>query len=85
MDKGSAWFDHAADDAGKPGDFIAALVRPQGACGAADPKMSDYGFRPDEAMTLAKGARSMRSGLFSANPCEMTDKDCAGIFARSYR
>ena len=47
--------------------------------------MSDYGFTPDEFMTLAKGARSMQGGLFAANPCEMTDEDSASIFEKSYR
>lgn len=51
----------------------------------ADLKMSDYGFTPDEFMTLAKGARAMQGGLFAANPCELTDVDCAGIFEASYR
>ena len=72
-------------DADKPEDFITALVKLQQDCGVADLKMSDYGFTPDESMTLAKGARSMQGGLFLANPCEMTDEDCAGIFDRSYR
>ncbi len=36
-------------------------------------------------MMLARGARSMQGGLFLANPCEMTDEDCAGIFDKSYR
>lgn len=73
------------ENADKPQDFITALVKLQEACGVADLKMSDYGFAPDEAMTLAKGARSMQGGLFAANPCEMTDEDCAKIFERSYR
>lgn len=72
-------------DAHKPEDFITALIHLQEACGVADLKMSDFGFSPDEAMTLAKGARSMQGGLFEANPCEMTDEDCAGIFMKSYR
>lgn len=72
-------------EADKPEDFITALVRLQEECGVADLKMSDYGFRPDESMTLAKGARSMQGGLFAANPCEMTDEDCAAIFDKSYR
>lgn len=71
--------------ADKPQDFITALVALQEACGAADLNMSDYGFTPDEFMTLAKGARSMQGGLFAANPCEMTDEDCASIFEKSYR
>ena len=70
--------------ADRPEDFITALVRLQEACGVADLKMSDFGFSADEAMTLAKGARSMQGGLFEANPCEMTDEDCAAIFEKSY-
>ena len=71
--------------ADKPQDFITALVALQEACGVADLNMSDYGFTPDEFMTLAKGARSMQGGLFAANPCEMTDEDSASIFEKSYR
>lgn len=71
-------------NADKPEDFITALVKLQEDCGVADLKMSDFGFTPHEAMTLAKGARSMQGGLFEANPCEMTDEDCAGIFEKSY-
>lgn len=71
--------------ADKPQDFITALVALQEACGVADLKMSDYGFTPNEFMTLAKGARSMQGGLFAANPCEMTDEDSASIFEKSYR
>ena len=47
--------------------------------------MSDYGLTDKEFMTLAKGARSMQGGLFLANPCEMSDEDCASIFEKSYR
>lgn len=72
-------------DANKPEDFIIALVKLQEDCGVAGLKMSDYGFTPDESIILAKGARSMQGGLFAANPCEMTDADCAAIFDKSYR
>lgn len=73
------------ENADKPEDFITALVKLQKDCGVDNLKMSDYGFTPEESMTLAKGARSMQGGLFAANPCEMTDEDCAGIFDKSYR
>lgn len=73
------------ENADKPEDFITALVKLQEDCGVADLKMSDYGFRKEESMTLARGARSMQGGLFLANPCEMADEDCAGIFDKSYR
>ena len=66
-------------------DFIAALAKLQEQCGVDGLKMSDYGIRPDEFMTLAKGARSMQGGLFLANPCEMTDADCAAVFEKSFQ
>lgn len=50
-----------------------------------DLKMSDYGFKPEESMTLAVNARGTMGGLFLANPCEMSDEECAGIFDKSYR
>ena len=73
------------ENANKPEDFITALLKLQTECGVADLKMSDYGFEKNEAMTLAKNARYTMGGLFLANPCEMTDEDCAGIFDKSYR
>lgn len=72
-------------DADKSEDFITALMDLQKACGVDQLKMSDYGFRIEECMTLAKGARSMQGGLFLANPCEMSDEDCAEIFRKAYR
>lgn len=71
--------------ADKPEDFLTALAALQRACGVDELKMSDYGFERSEAMTLAVGARAMQGGLFDANPCELNDEDCAGIFERSYR
>ena len=72
-------------DAGKPEDFITALVRLQKDCGVDDLRMSDYGFTPDEFGKLAVNARETMGGLFLANPCELSDEDCAGIFEKSYR
>ncbi len=72
-------------DADKPEDFLTALVQLQEACGVADLKMSDYGFAKDEAMTLAVNARETMGGLFLANPCPLSDEECAGIFEKSYR
>jgi len=72
-------------DADKPEDFITALMQLQRACKVDDLKMSDYGFTKDECMTLAVNARETMGGLFLANPCELNDEDCAGIFEKSYR
>lgn len=38
----------------------------------------------DECMTLAVNARETMGGLFLANPCELNDADCAGIFEKAY-
>ncbi len=73
------------NNADKPEDFITALVRLQEDCGVADLKMSDYGITPNEFMTLAVNARETMGGLFLANPCPMSDEECAGIFEKSYR
>lgn len=72
-------------DADKPEDFITALVSLQKECGVDDLKMSDYGFKPEESMTLAVNARETMGGLFLSNPCEMSNEECAGIFDKSYR
>ena len=72
-------------DADKPEDFITALVDLQKTCGVADLKMSDYGMKKEECMTLAVNARETMGGLFLANPCPVSDEECAGIFEESYR
>lgn len=72
-------------DADKPEDFITALVNLQKACGVDDLKMSDYGIQKDECMTLAVNACETMGGLFLANPCPMSDEECAGIFEKAYR
>lgn len=71
--------------ADKPEDFITALMRLQKDCGVDNLKMSDYGFKPEESMTLAVNARKTMGGLFLSNPCDMSDEECAGIFDKSYR
>ena len=72
-------------DADKPEDFVTALVKLQQDCGVADLKMSDYGIQKEECMTMAVNARETMGGLFLANPCEMNDEDCAGVFEKAYR
>ena len=72
-------------DADRPEDFLTALIALQKACGVDDLKMSDYGIQKSECMTLAVNARETMGGLFLANPCEMSDADCAGVFERAYR
>lgn len=72
-------------DADKPQDFVDALIKLQEACGVADLKMSDYGIEKSECITLAVNARETMGGLFLANPCPMSDEECAGIFEKSYK
>ena len=72
-------------DASKPEDFLTALAQLQKAYGVDNLKMSDYAIRKEECLTLARNARETMGGLYAANPCEMTDENCAGIFARAYK
>jgi alcohol dehydrogenase len=72
-------------DASKAEDFLTALAQLQKACGVDNLKMSDYAIRKEECLTLARNARETMGGLYAANPCEMTDEDCAGIFKRAYK
>ena len=72
-------------NADKPEDFITALQQLQKDCGVDDLKMSDYGIQKDECMTLAVNARETMGGLFLANPCPMSDEECAGVFEKAYR
>lgn len=72
-------------DADKAEDFITALVNLQKACGVDNLKMSDYGFEKSESMTLAVNARETMGGLFLANPCPMSDEECAAIFDKSFK
>ena len=72
-------------DAKEPMDFIAALVELQQQCGVADLKMSDYGIKPDEFMTLAQNARATMGGLFFCDRVLLSDEECAAIFEKAYR
>ena len=72
-------------DADRPEDFLTALIALQKACGVDDLKMSDYGIEKSECMTLAVNARETMGGLFLANPCKMSDEDCAGVFEKAFR
>lgn len=72
-------------DAKEPMDFIAALVELQEQCCVADLKMSDYGIKPDEFMTLAQNARATMGGLFFCDRVLLSDEECAAIFEKAYR
>lgn len=72
-------------DAKKPMDFITALVKLQKECGVDNLKMSDYGIKPDEFMTMARNARATMGGLFGCDRVPLSDEDCAAIFEKSYR
>lgn len=72
-------------DAKEPMDFIAALVELQEQCGVADLKMSDYGIKPDEFMTLSQNARATMGGLFFCDRVLLSDEECAAIFEKAYR
>lgn len=72
-------------DADKPEDFITALLQLQKDCGVDGLRMSDYGIKKEECMALAVNARETMGKLFLANPCPMSDEECASIFEKAYR
>lgn len=72
-------------DAKDPMDFVTALVELQKACGVDELKMSDYGIKKEECMTLAKNAHATMGGLFTCDPVAMTEEECAAIFEKSYQ
>lgn len=73
------------ENADRPEDFLDALQKLQKDCGVDGLKMSDYGIKKEEAMTLAKNARATMGMLFAADPAETTDADIAGIYERAWR
>lgn len=73
------------EDAASPQDFVDMLVQLQKDCGVFDLKMSDFDIQEDELDTLAKNARETMGGLFTADPCELSHKDCVAIYQKSFR
>lgn len=73
------------EDAKEPVDFVRVLVKLQEDCGVADLKMSDYGMKKEDCMTLALNAKSTMPVLFTVDPLPMSDEDCAAIFEKSFR
>lgn len=72
-------------DAAKPEDFLDALLVLQKDCGVENLKMSDWGIKKEEAMTLAKNARATMGRLFHADPAPTTDEEIAGIYERAWK
>ena len=72
-------------DAQKPEEFLEVLVQLQKDCGVDDLKMSDYGIKKEDAMELAKCARSTMLRLFLSDPAETTDEEIAGIYERAWK
>ena len=72
-------------EAKEPMDFITALAKLQEACGVAELKMSDYGIKPEEFVTLARNAKETMGGLFTADPVPLSEEDCVKIYQQSYK
>lgn len=73
------------EDAKEPMDFITMLSKLQEECGINDIKMSDYGIKPEEFESFAHNAKDAMSGLFLADRCELSIKDCIAIYETSYK
>lgn len=73
------------EDASRPEDFITMLTKLQEDCGVADLKMSDYGIKPEEFVTLAKNAKDTMGGLFDCDRVALSVEDCVAIYEKSYK
>ncbi len=72
------------EDACNASAFVDKLVEMQKACGMADLKLSDYGFRLDDAKAVCEKARAT-SGNFKNDPVPLSDDDVMEIYRKSYR
>ena len=72
-------------DADSAQDFVDMLVQLQKSCGVYDLKMSEFGIEETEFEILAENARETMGGLFAADPCELSQKDCVAIYRKSYK
>ena len=72
-------------DAGRPQDFVEALVALQIACGVDGLKMSDYGIRYEDLPAYVDNAFDTMGGLFRFDPCALSKEDCLKIYRTSYR
>lgn len=61
------------------------LSKLQEQCGVSELKMSDYGIRPEEFLTLAQNARATMGGLFACDRVPLSDEECAEIFRKSWQ
>ncbi len=71
-------------DANRPEDFLEALAGLQKACGVYGLKMSDYGMKKEDCMTLAVNARAAMGVLFANDPAPTTDEEIASIFENAF-
>ncbi len=73
------------DDAKEPMDFILALEKLKSDCGVLDLRMSDYGIRPEEFLTLANNAKETMGALFKCDRIKLGVEDCLAIFEKAYQ
>ncbi|HAW33438.1 MAG TPA: alcohol dehydrogenase [Alphaproteobacteria bacterium] len=69
----------------KPMTFVRALRKLKKECGVDNLKMSDYGIKPDEMETLARGAHKMMSNLFAMDRYTLSLQENIDIFKAAYR
>lgn len=72
-------------DAANAQDFVEALVQLQKDCDVYGLKMSGFGIQENEFDTLAANARETMGGLFTADPCEVSHRECVAIYQKSYQ
>lgn len=72
------------EDAKEPMDFITMLAKLQKDCGVADLKMSDYGIKPEEFVTMARNAKDTMGFLFTCDRREIGVDECVAIYGESF-
>jgi len=72
-------------EAKKPMDFHYNAAEMQEDCSVADLKMSDYGIKPEEFVTMAKNAKDTMGFLFTCDRREIDVDECVAIYRESYK
>lgn len=71
------------ENATKASDFVDKLDEMLRACGVGELKLSEYGFKKDDAEAVCKKARAI-SGNFKNDPVPLSDQDVMNIYTKSF-
>lgn len=69
----------------KPEDMVRLLEEAEEACGVANVKLSDYGFKREELKEIADSAYDLQYFMIGHEPKPMTREEVLGVLERSYK